>query len=70
VSDAPPVTKATSGSNAIHLTARYDVRTDSVLAIAALDNLVKGASGQAIQCANLVAGLDETTGLTATGIYP
>ena len=41
-----------------------------LVAIAALDNLVKGASGQAVQCANIVAGLDETTGLTSTGLYP
>jgi N-acetyl-gamma-glutamyl-phosphate reductase len=40
------------------------------MAIAALDNLVKGASGQALQCANIVAGLDESTGLALTGVYP
>ena len=40
------------------------------MAIAAIDNLVKGASGQAVQCANLLAGLDEGTGLSAVGIYP
>jgi len=70
VTEDSPSTKATFGSNAVHVTARHDPRTGWVIAIAALDNLVKGASGQAIQCANLVAGLDETTGLTATGIYP
>ena len=52
-----------SASNAAHVTVRYDERTDTVLAIGALDNLVKGASGQAIQDANLVLGLPETTGL-------
>ena len=52
-----------AGSNAVHLTARYDARTGRVLAIAALDNLVKGAAGQMIQCANLMLGLDETAGL-------
>ena len=51
------------GSNAVHLTARYDERTGRVLAIAALDNLVKGAAGQMIQCANLMLGLDERMGL-------
>jgi N-acetyl-gamma-glutamyl-phosphate reductase len=40
------------------------------MAIAAIDNLVKGASGQAIQCANIVTGLDETLGLSTTGVYP
>ncbi|MGH9119232.1 MAG: N-acetyl-gamma-glutamyl-phosphate reductase [Acidimicrobiales bacterium] len=65
-----PSTKATLGSNAAQVTARFDPRTGWVLAIAALDNLMKGASGQALQCANLMAGLDETTGLTAVGTYP
>jgi N-acetyl-gamma-glutamyl-phosphate reductase len=47
-----------------------DPRTGWVLAIAALDNLVKGASGQAIQCANLMLGLPETAGLPTVGVYP
>src|SRR6185503_725751 len=59
VAERPPSTKWTLGSNAVHLTARYDARTNRVLAIAALDNLVKGAAGQMIQCANLMLGLDE-----------
>ena len=70
VSEAPPATKWTLGSNAVHLTARYDRRTGRVLAIAALDNLVKGAAGQMIQCANLMLGLDETAGLPVAGVYP
>lgn len=70
VLDDPPVTKATLGSNAAHLTVRFDERTDSVLALCALDNLGKGAAGQAIQCANLVLGLPETIGLPAVGIMP
>ena len=41
-----------------------------MVAIAALDNLVKGASGQAIQCANLMLGLPETVGLPSVGVYP
>ncbi|MDQ3980268.1 MAG: N-acetyl-gamma-glutamyl-phosphate reductase [Actinomycetota bacterium] len=65
-----PSTKATWGSNAVHLTARFDARTGWVVVLAALDNLVKGASGQAVQCANLLLGLDETTGLSAIGVYP
>lgn len=70
VSEASPSTKATLGSNAAHVTARYDERTNTVLAISALDNLVKGASGQAIQCANILVGLPEDTGLTIAGVYP
>ncbi|HEX2191931.1 MAG TPA: N-acetyl-gamma-glutamyl-phosphate reductase [Acidimicrobiales bacterium] len=66
----PPSTKATWGSNAAHLTARHDERTGWVMALAAVDNLVKGAAGQAVQCANLVLGLDETAGLSAVGVYP
>jgi N-acetyl-gamma-glutamyl-phosphate reductase len=70
VSETPPSTKWTLGSNAVHLTARRDPRTGRVLAIAALDNLVKGAAGQMIQCANLMLGLDETAGLPVAGVYP
>ncbi len=70
VSERPPSTKWTLGSNAVHLTARYDARTGRVLALAALDNLVKGAAGQMIQCANLILGLDETAGLPRAGLWP
>jgi N-acetyl-gamma-glutamyl-phosphate reductase len=70
VSERPPSTKWTLGSNAVHITARYDERTGRVLAIAALDNLVKGAAGQMIQCANLMLGLDETAGLPRVGVWP
>ena len=70
VSERSPSTKATLGSNSVHLTARVDARTGWVMAIAALDNLVKGASGQAVQCANLALGIDETAGLAAAGMCP
>jgi N-acetyl-gamma-glutamyl-phosphate reductase len=70
VSERAPSTKWTLGSNAVHLTARYDPRTGRVLAIAALDNLVKGAAGQMIQCANLMLGLDEAAGLSRVGVWP
>ena len=70
VSERPPSTKWTYGSNAVHLTARYDDRTGRIVAIAALDNLVKGAAGQMIQCANLMLGLDETAGLPVAGVWP
>lgn len=65
-----PSTKATLGSNTVHLTARVDERTQTVMAIGALDNLVKGASGQGIQCANAVLGLPEHTGLPTAGLFP
>ncbi len=45
-------------------------RTGWVVALAAIDNLVKGASGQAVQCANLALGLPEATGLPLAGMYP
>jgi len=70
VTDGSPSTKATLGSNAVHVTARADERTGWVVAIAALDNLTKGASGQAVQCANLMFGLPEATGLPTAGLYP
>jgi len=70
VSEALPGTKWTLGSNSVHLTARRDPRTGRVVAIAALDNLVKGAAGQMIQCANLMLGMDETAGLPRVGVWP
>lgn len=70
VTETPPATKWTLGSNAVHVTARYDERTGRILAISALDNLVKGAAGQMIQCANLMFGLDESAGLPRVGVYP
>lgn len=70
VSEALPSTKWTLGSNAVHLTARRDPRTGRVVALAALDNLVKGAAGQMIQCANLMLGLDEEAGLPNCGVWP
>jgi len=70
VTDDPPSTKSTAGSNAAHVTACVDARTGWVVTLCALDNLVKGASGQAIQCANAAVGLPETTGLPVAGVYP
>jgi len=70
VGERSPSTKATLGSNTAQLTARADARTGWVVAIGAIDNLVKGASGQAIQCANLALGLDEGAGLPLAGLFP
>ena len=70
VGAALPETKWASGSNAAFLTAQYDERTGMVIALAAIDNLGKGAAGQMLQCANLMLGLDEGAGLSNIGIYP
>jgi len=70
VDERPPSTKATLGSNAAHLTGRYDARTGWVMALCAIDNLGKGAAGQAVQCANIASGLPETMGLSALGVTP
>jgi len=65
-----PSTKAVTGSNAVHLTGRVDPRTGLVMGVGVLDNLMKGASGMAVQCANIAIGLPETTGLSTVGVYP
>lgn len=70
VTDGSPSTKATLGSNTVQVTARYDERTRTVVAIAALDNLAKGASGGAVQAANVALGLPETAGLAQVGVAP
>jgi len=70
VDERPPSTKSTSGANTVHLTVRVDERTGMLMVISALDNLVKGASGMAIQNANLALGLEETIGLPTIGLYP
>jgi N-acetyl-gamma-glutamyl-phosphate reductase len=70
VTSEPPETKYTAGSNVCHVWATADTRTGRAVAIAAIDNLGKGAAGQAIQNANLMLGLPETLGLPAEGIYP
>ena len=70
VTDQPPATKWVSGSNVVQLTARYDERTGRIVALSAIDNLGKGAAGQMIQCANIMLGLNEATGLTTIGVYP
>jgi N-acetyl-gamma-glutamyl-phosphate reductase len=62
--------KRTRGSNVVELQAVADTRTGTAVVIGALDNLVKGAAGQAIQNLNLILGLDETTALPTLGVYP
>jgi N-acetyl-gamma-glutamyl-phosphate reductase len=70
VTESSPSTKATLGSNAVHITARSDPRTGYMVVIAALDNLTKGASGGALQSANIALGLPETAGLSRVGMMP
>ena len=70
VSAVPCATRDTYGSNTVQVTARYDGRTGYVVSLAALDNLVKGGAGQAIQAANLAVGLEETVGLPTLGLVP
>ena len=65
-----PSTKATLGSNCVHMTARYDERTGYVMVLSALDNIAKGASGGAVQAMNVSFGLQETMGLSTVGVYP
>ena len=63
-------TKRTRGTNAVELQALADPRTGTAVVIGAVDNLVKGAAGQAIQNMNLSLGLDETLGLPTLAVYP
>ena len=65
-----PHTAATYGSNACHLQATVDTDSGRVIVVSALDNLGKGAAGQAVQCANLMLGLAEGAGLSASGVAP
>lgn len=65
-----PHTKAVAGSNGCQLSATVDRRTGRVLVTSAIDNLGKGAAGQALQNLNLLLDEPETTGLTAIGLYP
>jgi N-acetyl-gamma-glutamyl-phosphate reductase len=65
-----PATASVAGSNGVHLQAAADERVGRAVVVAAIDNLGKGAAGQAIQDANLMLGLPETAGLTAIGVAP
>jgi N-acetyl-gamma-glutamyl-phosphate reductase len=62
--------KRTRGANVVELQAVADPRSGTAVIVGALDNLIKGAAGQAIQNANLVFGLDESAGLPQTAVYP
>lgn len=68
--DQPPTTKEVLGSNYCFIYPTIDPRTRRLVVISVIDNLVKGASGQAVQSMNLLAGLTETTGLDLLPVYP
>jgi N-acetyl-gamma-glutamyl-phosphate reductase len=65
-----PQTKATYGSNYCDVAVRVDARAGTLIVMAAIDNLVKGASGQAIQNMNIMCGLPEATGIDGVPLYP
>jgi N-acetyl-gamma-glutamyl-phosphate reductase len=65
-----PHTAATTGSNSCQLQVTADHDAGRAVVVAAIDNLGKGAAGQAVQNANLALGFDETAGLTANGVAP
>ncbi|HAN72168.1 MAG TPA: N-acetyl-gamma-glutamyl-phosphate reductase, partial [Actinobacteria bacterium] len=65
-----PQTSSVAGSNAVHLQCAVDEHAGRVVVVSAIDNLGKGAAGQALQNANLMLGLDEGLGLSMNGVAP
>jgi N-acetyl-gamma-glutamyl-phosphate/LysW-gamma-L-alpha-aminoadipyl-6-phosphate reductase len=65
-----PEPKILAGSNYADVGFDYDASTGRIVAIAAIDNLMKGAAGTAVQCLNIMSGWDETAGLTFPGLHP
>ncbi|MFZ5591772.1 MAG: N-acetyl-gamma-glutamyl-phosphate reductase [Bacillota bacterium] len=65
-----PGTKAVTGSNHCDIGLVYDPRTSRVVVVTAIDNLIKGAAGQAVQNMNIIFNLSESTGLAGPGMYP
>jgi len=70
VTDKPPHTKWATGSNLVFVSYACDPARNLVIAMGACDNLGKGAAGQAVQNANLMSGLPETTGLEGVTLWP
>jgi N-acetyl-gamma-glutamyl-phosphate reductase len=70
VTDESPSTKATYGSNRALVYPRVDARARRIMVFGAIDNLVKGAAGQAIQNMNVMMGYPEDAGLEALPVYP
>jgi N-acetyl-gamma-glutamyl-phosphate/LysW-gamma-L-alpha-aminoadipyl-6-phosphate reductase len=65
-----PDPKVTMGTNFCDIGFELDPRANRLVLFSALDNMMKGASGQGVQCLNIVMGLDESTGLKSTGFHP
>jgi N-acetyl-gamma-glutamyl-phosphate/LysW-gamma-L-alpha-aminoadipyl-6-phosphate reductase len=65
-----PDPKVTLGTNYCDIGFELDPHANRLLMFSAIDNMVKGASGQGVQCLNLLMGIDETTGLKSTGFHP
>jgi N-acetyl-gamma-glutamyl-phosphate reductase len=65
-----PRTAMTAASNSAHLQADIDLDSGRIIVTCAIDNLGKGAAGQALQIANIMLGLPETAGLTIDGVAP
>jgi N-acetyl-gamma-glutamyl-phosphate reductase len=70
VVDQPPHTKWAVGSNLAFVSYAADPERDLVIAMGVVDNLGKGAAGQAVQNANLICGLPETAGLEGASLWP
>jgi N-acetyl-gamma-glutamyl-phosphate reductase len=70
VTDEPPTLKDPVGSNLCFVSARVDARTGWVVVLSSLDNLIKGAAGQAVQAWNVATGREETMGLPLSGVTP
>ena len=70
VVDQPPATKQTLGGNACLIHPTLDPRTNRLIVVSCLDNLMKGGAGQGVQCLNLMLGLPESAGLSSLGLYP
>jgi len=70
VVDSPPASKQVAGSNVCLVHPSVDSRTERLVVVSVIDNLVKGAAGQAIQNMNAMLGLNETAGLESPAVYP
>ena len=70
VVDQPPQTRWIVGTNRALVKPHFDQRTNTAVVVSVIDNLLKGAAGQAVQCANLMLGFDETAGLPMAGWMP
>ena len=68
--DVCPETRFVEGSNFVDINFKIDERTNRIIMMGAIDNLIKGAAGQAVQNMNIMFGLDETEGLMQLPMFP